>query len=598
MKAGKKTRDYCPRPAVFGLLLVLPTFLVFAFSVHAFQFGQDDFQGSLDTTVSYGASWRVQDQDKELIGTSNGGKAYSVNGDDGNLNYDTGLISNVFKMTSELEFSYQNFGGFFRGTAFYDFENERSSRDRTKLTSEAMDLVGSDVDLLDAYLWGRFTLGPMPMNVRVGEQVVNWGESTYIQNSINAINPVNVNALRLPGSELREALVPEGMVWAAVGITENITLEGLYLYDWEETIIDPPGSYWSTNDFAGLGGNKVMLGWGDVPDQGLRPPEDTFMAVPRASNELADDQGQFGVACRVFAPKLNDTDFGLYFLRYHSRLPVISAITGTESTSSVADYAKTARYFLEYPEYINLYGVSFNTLLGKTGIALQGEVSYRDDMPLQVDDIELLFATLGGMEGLTGSVLAANNQVGNYSGQLGTKIPGYILRDVSQVQATATKFLGPTFGTDQIVLLGELGVTHVHDMPGKSELRLDGPGTYVSGNATLGPLAHPGKPIERSTHFADATSWGYRLVSRFDFNNVFGSVNVMPRVAWRHDFKGNSPGPGGNFQEGRKSASVGIAATYQNAWSSDVSYTNYFGASRHNLINDRDIIQCNIKYAF
>ncbi|MBW1900746.1 MAG: DUF1302 family protein [Deltaproteobacteria bacterium] len=217
MKTTKRTLDHRRRPVVPGLLLVLPTFLVFALTAHAFQFGKDDLKGSFDTTVSYGLSWRVQDKKGELIGTANGGRAYSVNGDDGNLNYGTGLISNVFKMTSELEFSYGNFGGFFRGTAFYDFENENSSRDRTKLTGDALDLVGSDVDLLDAYLWGSFKLGTMPVDIRVGEQVINWGESTFIQNSINAINPVNVNALRLPGSELREALVPEGMAWATIG---------------------------------------------------------------------------------------------------------------------------------------------------------------------------------------------------------------------------------------------------------------------------------------------------------------------------------------------------------------------------------------------
>ncbi|MBW1900745.1 MAG: DUF1302 family protein, partial [Deltaproteobacteria bacterium] len=41
-----------------------------------------------------------------------------------------------------------------------------------------------------------------------------------------------------------------------------MSFEGLYLYDWEETVIDPPGSYWSTNDFAGDGGEKVVLFYG------------------------------------------------------------------------------------------------------------------------------------------------------------------------------------------------------------------------------------------------------------------------------------------------------------------------------------------------
>ena len=59
------------------------------------------------------------------------------------------------------------------------------------------------------------------------------------------------------------------------------------------------------------------------------------------------------------------------------------------------EYAKTAQYFIEYPEDIQLFGLSFNTQMESTGIALQGEVSYRKDVPLQVDDLELLFAALG-----------------------------------------------------------------------------------------------------------------------------------------------------------------------------------------------------------
>ena len=70
-------------------------------------------------------------------------------------------------------------------------------------------------------------------------------------------------------------------------------------------------------------------------------------------------------------------------------------------------YAKTARYRTEYPEDIDLVGLSFNTMLGRTGIALQGEFSYRWDAPIQVDDVELLYATLGAIE----QVVAENNQV-------------------------------------------------------------------------------------------------------------------------------------------------------------------------------------------
>lgn len=644
---------------LFPLLAVSPGYSI--------EFEKGALRGNLDTTLSYGLMWRVQDRDPDIIGVVNGGNAFSVNGDDGNLNYGKGLVNNVAKITSELGMDYRNFGLFVRGTGFYDFVSERSNTDRTPLSDEALELVGSDVSLLDAFVYGKFNLGTMPGQIRLGDQVISWGESTFIQNGINSINPVNVNAIRLPGSELKEALLPEGMVWGGLGLTENISVEAFYLYDYENTEIDPSGSYWSSNDFAGPGGDKVMLGFGTVADLGVTPALNTFLAVPQGADKNPSNSGQHGLAFRVLAPGLNSTEFGFFYTNLHSRLPIVSAQTGTvagavgaatiggatpsvltavgthlalnpgdipgavaagttagvvagvststaqaiagtaatrgtAAAATVAQafatdvYAKTARYVIEYPEDVKLYGVSFNTLLTDSGVALQGEYSYRKDAPLQVDDIELLFAALGPIN----AGLANFNQVGNYTGRFQTDIPGYILRDTSQIQMTATKLFGPTFKAQQFVLVGEAGLTHVHSMPDKSKLRLDAPGTYVSGNAALAS-AHGTAAngfFEPSSAFADATSWGYRLVSRLDYNNAIGAVTLSPRIAWQHDVNGTTPGPGGNFIDGRKAITLGLGADYQNRWGADLSYTSFFGAGRYNLINDRDVIAANIKYSF
>lgn len=620
----------------------------------AFQFTLGDVQASLDTTVSYGLNWRVAEQDKAIVGTANrsylpGARAYSVNGDDGNLNYDQNdYFSKVFKITSDLEMKYENFGLFLRGTAFYDFVNAGGDGgQRTEITdNDALDLVGEDAELLDAFLWWDFEIAGRPGTLKIGDQVLSWGESTFIQNSINTINPVDVNKLRIPGSELKEALTPVGMVSVSLAANEYVSFDAFYQYDWEKTEIDPPGSYWSTNDFVGAGGNKVMLGWGDVsefgtsfaalgplqPFFGVSAFEPDFLGVTRMADDKPDDDGQFGVAMRVLVPALNDTEFGLYYINYHSRLPIISAKTGNAAVVAqrlavvntpsaalggatpmqaltgaigaaaaqrtlgsilVGEYAETARYFLEYPEDIPLLGASFSTQLTSTGTAIQGEVSYRKDAPVQVDDVELLLAALSPIAAINPAY--RDNQLGVFGSN--TIINGYTEVDIAQVQVTATQVFGPTLGADQFTLIGEIGVTHVPDMP---SIRLESPGTYVSGNPAQATAtgAHPGKPAEDSSAFADATSWGYRAVARLDFNNAIGAVTLSPRVAWAHDVHGNSPNPGGNFLEHRKAVTVGLEASYQNAWSADLSYTDFFGAGRYNLINDRDFISFNVKYSF
>jgi hypothetical protein len=647
-------------------------------------------KASWDNTMSFGLAYRLDDQDPDLVGLANGGNAFSVNGDNGNLNYATGISSMALKWSSELQLDFgEHFGAFVRGFAFYDLEQEERDRARTPLTNEALERVGSRSELLDAYVWTKFDLGSRPTHIRLGEQVQNWGESTFIQGGINVINPVDVSALRVPGAELKDALLPVGLAWGNVALSNNVSVEGFYQYRWEEIKIDPPGSYFSTNDFAGVGGENVFLGFGSAsdippfsdPTAPLRP----FLGVGREANVTPDDGGQYGIALRWFAPGLANTEFGFYYVNYHSRLPLINARTGTldgaiaagaigaaanpitvstltylamnpgdvagainagattgvgagaslgaslaiantaaqtggnpaavgaVTTAFATDaYSQTARYFLSYPEDITLFGLSFNTELATTGIALQGEASYRQDAPLQVDDVELLFAALApinpvfagnsGIPGEPGASQFADFFGEDYSTQFDAIIPGYILRDVWQIQATATKIFGPGWGADQSVLLIEAAMTGVQDMPDKSELRLEGAGTYTSGNpyhtgANPG-AAHVGKAAEAAEYFADDSSWGYRLAGRMEFNNAIGAVTLLPRFSWQHDVGGVSPGPGGNFIEGRQALTIGLLGVYQNVWSGDLSYTRYTGAGRHNLINDRDFIAANVKYSF
>ena len=575
---------------------------------NAASFSHNGLEGQLDTTLSYGLTSRVESRDQSIIGIGNGGTAFGANSDDGNLNYDRGIVSNAFKITSEMELSYRNYGAFVRASAFYDIENEKGDRARTPLSEDTMDLAGSDVQLLDAYLWSQFDLNNQPAEVRVGNQLLSWGESTFIQNSINTINPVDVSKIRVPGAELREALIPVPILSASMDTSDNTSIELFYQLKWEKTKADPVGSYFSVNDFATDGGTRVMLGWGAVSDQisssTVVSPPATTAVVARAPDQEAKDSGQFGLAFRHYSEALNNSEFGFYYINYHSRLPLIGAITGSAAAAAGVDpsgqsYVESSRYFISYPEDIKLYGLSFNTLLERSGIALQGEISYRQDVPLQIDDIEILLAALGAQDnlspGLTSAALLASE------GQLGlvgfdTVIPGYLRRDVTQTQVTATKVFGPAWGANATVLLGEVGVTTVLDMPDKDVLRLNGPGTFVSGNPNLAPLHQ--NSYETADHFADQVSWGYRLLARMQFDNVYRSINLAPRIAWQHDVNGVSPGPAGNFIEGRQAVTLGLSGDYQNVYSADISYTRFSGAGRYNLVNDRDFIAANIKYSF
>ena len=639
--SSRSTRQFCSRKQGVGLIVltaVLSTLV--AAPSEAVDLSTDKITFLLDTTLSWGARYRLDDRDQRIIGLANGGEAFSVNGDDGNLNFGPGLSSNAVKATIDVDIRLKNVGAFFRGTGFYDFELEDGDRARTELSKPALDWVGSRAELLDAYFWWRFNLGNRRGQLRGGQQVLNWGESTFIPGGIAVVNPVDVAALRVPGAELREAFRPVGIVWGSFDLSQSVSVEGFYQYDWDETVIDPPGTYFSTNDFAGRGGTHVFLGFGSIPDTGPSPPyiqpplDRPFLGVPRAPDIEPSDSGQWGAALRWLAG-FGNTEFGFFFMNYHSRLPTVNGRTGTIQGAIAAAaagpraaglvylaagvppganpavdalaaqagqaaatdaYAATARYFIAYPEDIKLWGVSFNTQIATTGIAVQGEVSYKQDAPYQADDVELLFAALSPIS----PGLAATNQLVPGGVGFNEVIQGYRRFDATQAQITLTKVFGPMLGADQGLLLFEPAVVHVSGMPSKDELRFDGPGTYTSGNPIhSSPVgAHAGKPFEQPEHFADPTSWGYRFVGRLTYNNAVGAFNLVPRFGWGHDVDGITPGPGGAFIDGRQAFTLGLGANYLTRWEFDLSWTTFGGAGRYNLINNRDFVAVNVKYSF
>jgi hypothetical protein len=610
------------------------------------------FRLNIDTTISWGARMRMEDRDLSIIspfepaGEERKGTAWSVNGDDGNLNFDKGdIVSNTIKATVDIDYSYNGWdnhaiGFFVRGSGFYDFVLEDDCCDRTELTDEALDWAGSRTELLDAYAWWEFPLGNGRGEIRAGDQVLNWGESTFIQGGLSVINPVDVSALRVPGAELREAFRPLGMVWTSLDITSNLSFEGFYQYEWDQIVVDPPGTYFSTNDFVGPGGEYVFLQFASFADTGqspfyIQPPTDyPFMSVPRTDTVEAKDDGQFGLALRWFVPSWGGTEFGFYYINYHSRLPTINGITGpvsivpelesagaaaalqvyyalgvppgvdpevdalasqASSAAATSLYAQNSNWYTSYPEDIKMYGISWNAQLGTSGVAFQGEVSYKQDAPYQVDDVELLFAALSPIS----EFLAATNQVAPGGVGFSENIDGYRLLDSSQLQFTLTRAFPNVLGADQGVLVGEFGFNWVFDMPEKDVLRFEAEGTYTSGNPDNTLFgAHVGKEWERPEHFADDFSWGYRLAGALQYNNAIGAWSLRPRFAWQHDVDGITPGPGGSFLAGRQALTLGVLADFQAAWQIDLSYTQYSGAGRWNLINDRDFLGGFVKYSF
>lgn len=656
-----------------------------------------DLSITFDSNFTLATSIRTEERDFSLIGNSNQpglnwtgynaatnviypsadvwaltDAAYSTNGDLGNLSYDKGdAFSTQFIGLHELEAVYGDFGFFARGFYFYDFENSDSDRAyRNPITGnvadpcrddKASEELCKDFRLLDAFVYADFWLGEMPISLRLGDQVVSWGESTFIQHGINTTNPVDVSRAQAPGAELKEVFIPVGMLFGSIGLTDTLSLSGYYQYEWERSRLPVSGSYLAGNDFAGEGGsfNNIQLGFSGNPDidadslltqlnalgsalqAGASPAAigQAYLAYPTkvavreqsdAAHNDADDQGQFGLKLTWFAADWNETEFSLYHINYHSQRPLVAGVTSDFSPEAIAadlallaspggitrDNLADLRAFtksrFDYPEDIKLYGFSFNTTVGETAIA--AEIAYREDEPLQIDDVELLYTGMpeqlanAGLRPDLGGISQLNN-IGRNVGPGETAL-GYLLSDTWQAQMTASHVFGPKFGTDNFILLGEAGYVKIMDFPDPSVIRLNSPGTartpslepvldaqgnVVSDRAGL----HTGVSNGPETNpFASSGAWGYRLLAVADYNNIFAGFNLRARATFSHDVNGTTPDPLFLFLEDSKSANVAFTFDYLSKWSVTASYSSFWGGlGTTNALADRDFVSFNIKYA-
>src|SRR5690554_3238888 len=573
----------------------------FSGSANAVSFNIGEIEAQLDSQMSIGASMSMSDRDKRLYYHRNmGGEAAARTSDDGRLNYKKGdVFSKIFKGSHDLELRYGDSGAFIRGNYWYDFETKDGSQRFYDISDSGRHPLqkGAGVQLLDAFVYHNYFIGQNPGNVRLGRQVVSWGEGVFIQNGINSINPIDASAFRRPGAELKEGLLPVEMLYLSQGLTENLTLEAFYQLKWRGTIADNCGTFFSTSDVVGRNCNDRLVFAGvDLPHG--EQPLGTYIARVHKDKD-ASDSGQFGVALRWFVPALNNTEFGFYAMNYHSRNPYYSneaglgAVGGPLTPGYDGVTFGGAGYFFEHPEDIRLYGVSFGTDIGGTSVA--GELSYRPNMPLQINSGDMSRAALLLAAGLPDNT----HRYGPGEIQAGDYIPGYERKEFWQGSVSVVHFIDRILGASRLSLIGEVGFNYISGIgSGNGETKfgrdsLFGQSPFADGTcSSQGTTPKADSWCENDGYFTDF-SWGYRVRAALDYSNVIAGINLSPNIAWSHDAEGYSP----NFVENAKSISIGLNADYANKYNASISYTNFFDG-KYNTLVDRDFAAVSFGVSF
>ena len=142
-------------------------------------FNIGEIEGQFDSSLSVGASWSTAERDKRFIGEANGGTGYTQTGDDGRLNFKRGeTFSKIFKGIHDLELKYGDTGVFVRGKYWYDFELKDEGRPFKDVEDKGrkQGAKSSGYEWLDAFVYHNYSIGDQPGSVRLGKQVVSWGE--------------------------------------------------------------------------------------------------------------------------------------------------------------------------------------------------------------------------------------------------------------------------------------------------------------------------------------------------------------------------------------------------------------------------------------
>lgn len=599
--------------------------------------------GSLDSTISYGLAWRLSDRACGLIGRDNGGCAslraelpeasadsFFLNSDNGDLNYDNHqLIDSVAKGTHELYLKAPyGWSVFARVTELYDGAIGQTKR--TPLDGEAERYAAYNIRPLDAYVNKDFDWLGRGAHLRVGNQIISWGEDFFILGGINYINAYDVRRSHVPGTQVKEILRPSPIISLNSDLVSGVSLEAYYQLHWQSYSLDPVGTYFSTTDAVGKGNDRALFIPTSVLNQQLAPFSDvlatlglnpqlayntlgdpggtglstaqlesrasitprvaaalgapgrlgqalvdgllgTGTAIPLVSDAGAPNSGQYGVALRYHADWA-DGDFGFYYEHYNEKIPFV---TYTVRPELAAANPLSAGYLIEYPTHRRLFGLSYSTDIGNW--ALGSELAYRPNQAVAIDPS----VPSGNVPG--SARYACTSGGGEAAGKY---CKGWVDKASFQLDISALQIFSPHSGLGGLILSG-LGAS-------EGTLIVEAGGTYYPG---LSP--HDGTPWSLPSYaLPSKLSTGFVTELAITYPDAFGSgFNWSPQLDYSRGVAGDSPNaiP---WQQGVQAGTLTLNLNRNNRINAGVAYTRYWGGGSKNLLSDRDFLNLNVAYNF
>jgi len=356
----------------------------------------------------------------------------------------------------------------------------------------------------------------------------------------------------------------------------DLSIAGQWFYNWQTVRAPESGTYLENLDFLNFGGDSLVLG--PNPFAAVIPGAPANLRLWNANvvkpSRYSSSIGDYGFAAR-WSPQWLDGTLGFYYRNATDILPQVlatpgvatlpaatcTAIGGTPLTpanptpclinknaTTVADlqkFGKAGTYQTAYGNNIHMYGLSLSKQIA--GVSVGAEVSYRQNMPLASDAINVLPAPLAAVT--PGAVaIASVPSNGDTPGALGNTWHGLI-------NGLVTLPSTPLFDTANLNV--ELAGMHLDSVTQNMAV--------YKGRASYSAIDKP------TTNFLGAAA-----TFTPTWFQVFPGVDLTMPLTWTQGLSGTAATLfGGNKNTGNWSAGVG--ATIYQKYLINLSYIGYFG---------------------
>lgn len=476
------------------------------------------------------------------------------NFDEGEYKFKRGdVVTNRLDLLSEFDFVYQERLGFrVSASAWYDqaYHSPTSVRNPDLPATIAGSYVddryssftkryarGPSGEILDAFVFGRFYLGTMPLSVKLGQHTVYWGESLGLGGSLQSVSysqmPLDLRkGFATPGVEAKELFLPLNNISAQLIPTTDLAISAQYFFDWDPTRIPEGGTYLGPGDFIMYGADRAAAA---LTNEGISKP---------------GKRGDYGISAR-WNPAFLDGTVGFYYRNFTDKIPSVVNLGG-------------GKYKEFFGEDIDLYGISLSKQVG--GVSVGAELSYRKNMPLYNGILAAVTATPeltpvlfpNGAPTLIGNTYQARGNTWHALVNALGVIAKTSLFDsaVWQVEATYTRLDKVTANQD--MFFGEgYGVCN------------------ESRRAVLGARFK-----DKWDQCASKDSVGLGLNFTPAWLQVSPGVDLYMPMAFSATLSGNAPTAlGGNERNGNYS--IGVGADVYARYRFDLKYVDYFGKTKH-----------------